>query len=983
MKKLFTLSYFVLLISYSLFSQNVGIGTNSPNASALLDVTANNKGVLVPRVTNAQMVSIASPANGLLVYNTDSASFAYRNATACVFLKGNATASNDWSTKGNAGTDTSKNFIGTTDNVDLVFKRNNLRAGLINEVKRNTSWGAGALNTTVIGTNNTANGYRALTVNSIGSFNTANGAFALLSNTVGNSNTAYGYLALELNTIGSNNTANGAAALFFNNEGSSNTASGNGALFSNTVGYSNVAMGKNALSSNIDRSNLVAIGDSALYNNGTGATDNSEAIKNTAVGSKALYANNTGYNNTGTGHEALKANTIGYNNTATGAQSLGSNQIGSRNTANGFGALFSNISGNENAANGTQALLNNIDGSRNTASGFQALFSNSSGVSNVAIGAKALYSNTNRSNLVAIGDSALFNNGTGITNSEEATSNTAVGSKVLYSNTKGKENTAVGFESLKNNITGRANTAMGCLSMNNSSIAVSNNAFGYRSLLNNNGSLNVAIGNDALSGNSTGNYNTAVGNGALSATSTGSNNTALGYGTGIFNTGSSNVFFGYSAGRNETGSNKLYISNDATDAANTLLYGEFDNKLLRSNGRMEINSDNTLNDGLRVIKNYAAGTNKNRRAVYGENIVDNNWGIGVEGKGGETGVQGICQASGSAILDSYAGVKGISDGINFGNNAGVWGLASGASVNNRAVLAEATGNTGLKYGVYASAVGAGNNYAVFGEASGGTTNYAGYFVGNIFANGKLTITTTAGTTGIDLSSSDAYAEMRVIRNTLNATDKDLYLGFLGPVGSGVHLYSDGSETVTVKSKLVGVGKTPLTSNADSRLQIKQTGSQNGIGIEASNSTNHWDFFTTFDAASNLSLYYNGTYKGIFSNVNGAYTMASDRRMKKDISTYTPAMNSLLQLQTYQYHYLDNKPSDNFSTGFMAQDVQKLFPDAVVENTMKDGETRLGINYQYFTVLAIKGLQEQQQQIQSQEERIAKLEALVKTLVDKK
>ena len=64
---------------------------------------------------------------------------------------------------------------------------------------------------------------------------------------------------------------------------------------------------------------------------------------------------------------------------------------------------------------------------------------------------------------------------------------------------------------------------------------------------------------------------------------------------------------------------------------------------------------------------------------------------------------------------------------------------------------------------------------------------------------------------------------------------------------------------------------------------------------------------------------------------------------------------------------------------MAQDVQKIFPDAVVENELKNGEKRLGINYQYFTVLAIKGLQEQQQQIQSQEERIAKLEALVKTL----
>jgi len=60
----------------------------------------------------------------------------------------------------------------------------------------------------------------------------------------------------------------------------------------------------------------------------------------------------------------------------------------------------------------------------------------------------------------------------------------------------------------------------------------------------------------------------------------------------------------------------------------------------------------------------------------------------------------------------------------------------------------------------------------------------------------------------------------------------------------------------------------------------------------------------------------------------------------------------MQLQAYQYRYLDNKPTDNLSNGFMAQDVQKIFPDAVFETEIKNGEKRLGINYQYFTVLAI-------------------------------
>ncbi len=53
------------------FSQNVGIGTTTPNASAQLDVSSTSKGMLVPRMTSTQRNAIVSPAIGLLVYQTD------------------------------------------------------------------------------------------------------------------------------------------------------------------------------------------------------------------------------------------------------------------------------------------------------------------------------------------------------------------------------------------------------------------------------------------------------------------------------------------------------------------------------------------------------------------------------------------------------------------------------------------------------------------------------------------------------------------------------------------------------------------------------------------------------------------------------------------------------------------------------------------------------------------------------------------------
>jgi hypothetical protein len=64
----------LLLLSFPafVFSQ-VGIGTNTPNSSSVLDVTATNKGFLPPRIalTGTNDVStITSPANGLMVYNT-------------------------------------------------------------------------------------------------------------------------------------------------------------------------------------------------------------------------------------------------------------------------------------------------------------------------------------------------------------------------------------------------------------------------------------------------------------------------------------------------------------------------------------------------------------------------------------------------------------------------------------------------------------------------------------------------------------------------------------------------------------------------------------------------------------------------------------------------------------------------------------------------------------------------------------------------
>lgn len=70
-KSLFFCFFLIVSVQFSNAQDNVGIGTTTPDASSKLDVTANNKGVLIPRLTTAQRLAIPSPANGLLVFDTN------------------------------------------------------------------------------------------------------------------------------------------------------------------------------------------------------------------------------------------------------------------------------------------------------------------------------------------------------------------------------------------------------------------------------------------------------------------------------------------------------------------------------------------------------------------------------------------------------------------------------------------------------------------------------------------------------------------------------------------------------------------------------------------------------------------------------------------------------------------------------------------------------------------------------------------------
>lgn len=61
---------------------NVGIGTNSPNASCLLDLSSTTSGFRPPSMTSTQRNSISSPAAGVMIYNTTTNKLNFYNGSA-------------------------------------------------------------------------------------------------------------------------------------------------------------------------------------------------------------------------------------------------------------------------------------------------------------------------------------------------------------------------------------------------------------------------------------------------------------------------------------------------------------------------------------------------------------------------------------------------------------------------------------------------------------------------------------------------------------------------------------------------------------------------------------------------------------------------------------------------------------------------------------------------------------------------------------
>jgi len=440
-KKLQSLTVLLLVFGCA-FSQGVGVGTTKPDSSAALDVTATDKGLLIPRMNLASILAILRPAKGLFAYDSIAGRLMVNIGNAAApnwqpVASNNSASGNGsgWSLIGNVGINPTAQFVGTTDNRSLRFRVNNTAAGELQPATGNIFLGPHAGQPGTVGFSTIAIGPGALQTDSTTGNLVAIGDSALFSSDKGADNTAIGSKALLSNTQGTSNTGIGSNALFLNTTGQSNTGTGAQPLVGNTTGQFNVADGFQSLFVNDIGQSNTAVGHESLFSNGPG-------LGNTAVGSEALFNNSTGNSNTATGHRAMLLNFTGQFNVAIGDSALLANTAASDNTAIGFRSMLRNNNTSGNTVIGTDALFS-IVGTRlvhssHIAIGQNALFNLTSGAQNIGLGINTLEIARDGFDDVAVGVRALRS--TASTLGE----NTAVGVDAAGNENVVEENTTIG-----------------------------------------------------------------------------------------------------------------------------------------------------------------------------------------------------------------------------------------------------------------------------------------------------------------------------------------------------------------------------------------------------------------------------------------------------------------------------------------------------------------------------------------------------------
>jgi len=166
-------------------------------------------------------------------------------------------------------------------------------------------------------------------------------------------------------------------------------------------------------------------------------------------------------------------------------------------------------------------------------------------------------------------------------------------------------------------------------------------------------------------------------------------------------------------------------------------------------------------------------------------------------------------------------------------------------------------------------------------------------------------------------------------------------------------------------------------NPSASFHVKQVGTnEEGLAIENDSDSDTW----SWEIGNNdLNIYFNGVSKGFWNDSDGVYT-ASDRRLKNTVAPMGKGvLSKLLSLNASTYKYNDVE-RDEETFGFIAQEVQEVFPEIVRE--FDDGSGLLAIAYSKVGVLAVEAIKEQQEIIDAQANEIKELKSQMDSILER-
>ncbi len=604
---------------------------------------------------------------------------------------------------------------------------------------------------------------------------------------------------------------------------------------------------------------------------------------------------------------------------------LGRLQFIDTNLVLGSGSLDHLNGGGNNISIGPNNLTQVTSGGSNIAIGDSALSSTTSGTSNIGIGT-TLSSNVDGNNNVAVGDNSLtkanssWNVAIGKNSYQSGTggSNTIVGGDAM-SQGSGSNNVALGTNSMWYG-SGDGNVSIGANSnyKNKSLTTFSNStAVGFSSYASGNNS--VSIGSSSISG---GENSIAIGNlsnaGDSNSVSIGKGSSSSGYwstATGYESGASGDYSSAYGEQSNASGVSSIALGNGATSSGGSSV-------ALGNKSRSEGTTSVAIGCG-------AETTNTDAIAI----------GNGVSASG-ESSIA-IGSAAGTSTT-SATGEKAIAigDGSLATNSAtvaiGNYAMAKGS--NNIAI-----GNNACQYATGSNKICIGTNSGPKSGDSWASDSVERIFVGSKskFNDGPAVLEVHNGTNNHYISKGPRYLpETAVVVNGA--------LIVKGPIVASI-------------PKLGSNAHEPTGSQIAALF-----GSDDGSG-------NIRDAHNSFRTNSNSVENYFNSY-GAFKGVNGNVNNLSDRRLKYVGKESTNGLKKIKQLKVFNYTFKKDETKTPH-VGVIAQDLQKVFPDAVKKG--KDGFLTIRFEDMFFAM--INAIKELDLKYEAQEKRINELEARIEKL----